>query len=70
MAVVPATFQKCGKLVAVKAAVSHAVRHQLMPPHPRDSRKASNIRMLAIARIPAYASNRRIYVEKLNVAGN
>jgi hypothetical protein len=61
MAVVTATFQKCGdfflklyvrgKLVAVKVAVSHAVRH------PSNSRKASNSRDVGNSKDPSSNSH-------------
>jgi hypothetical protein len=79
------------KIVAVKVAVSHTVRHQLMTPQQQQQATAG---MLATARMPAAtgtpafkqgtpagegtwlnlnsknATNSRICVEKLKVAGN
>ena len=55
MAIITASFQKCGSFTswifaAVKVAVSHAVRHQLMTPQQQQESTAG---MLATVGIPA-----------------
>jgi hypothetical protein len=72
MAVNTATFQKVAVLkVGCPWKIGEPCSEQT-PTYdtPATAAKPATSGMLAIARIPAYASNRRICVEKLKVAGN